>query len=460
MLQCITGQRDHSQRHQEITSLEPQEQGELATKSKQLQKRAEIIEREAWRLFMETNPGEQDQKNHDANVSAIMKKQIGKLKRQIDCMPNQDEDLKSAQRKVERTQHLIECMGKPLSEFSEKQLEDHEWALYAQAVYMHQAVNLQQEAYLLLELTNQEPEKYLNQLDQLDKRHQKLQVELNQRPESTAGWRSITNLQEKYIGQSTHIREMLADCYYKQGEYIKAAPLYQEVLAFQERTFYYDHSDIVQTREMLADCYYKQGKYTEAEPLYQDALAFQESTLDRDHLDIVRTRKMLADCYYMQNKYAQAASLYSSVQSSRIWDHPDTTQIQRMNTIEHLIEDNRLPQAYRAFHAPDRPKSEGEVSSFNEGQPDKKVDWDEAELPFRDLMRKSYEVAQASPKIAQEIAPDRWINILFTEEDANTFREEFRRLSLLNETGHDFCMRAREDGEVGPLMKSSGLTSS
>ncbi len=67
--------------------------------------------------------------------------------------------------------------------------------------------------------------------------------------------------------------------------------------------------------------------------------------------------------------------------------------------------------------------------------------WSKHELDFLDLMRK---VAKASSKIAQEMAPDRWVNVLFTEEDANTFREKFRRLSFLNEISHSFCMKARD----------------
>jgi HEAT repeat protein len=68
--------------------------------------------------------------------------------------------------------------------------------------------------------------------------------------------------------------------------------------------------------------------------------------------------------------------------------------------------------------------------------------WSDRELDILDLMRKYNEVAEASPKMVQEMEPDRWVNVLLTEEETSAFREKFRRLSFLNEISHAFCMRA------------------
>ncbi len=83
------------------------------------------------------------------------------------------------------------------------------------------------------------------------------------------------------------------------------------------------------------------------------------------------------------------------------------------------------------------PNTRSERPTFHEGQPD----WTESEPPFFKLMRKYEEVAEASPKVAQ----DRWLNVLFTEKEANALREKFSRISLANNISHAFCMKARGD---------------
>ncbi len=83
------------------------------------------------------------------------------------------------------------------------------------------------------------------------------------------------------------------------------------------------------------------------------------------------------------------------------------------------------------------PNTRLEGPTSHERQPD----WTEYEPPFFKLMRKCDEVAKASSKVAQ----DRWLNVLFTEKEANALREEFSRIALANEDGHASCLKARGD---------------
>ena len=86
------------------------------------------------------------------------------------------------------------------------------------------------------------------------------------------------------------------------------------------------------------------------------------------------------------------------------------------------------------------PNAHSERPISNERQPD----WTESEPSFLTLMRKYEEVAEASPKMAQ----DRWLNVLFTREEVSALREKFRRITLANEISHTFCLRARGDDQT------------
>jgi hypothetical protein len=96
------------------------------------------------------------------------------------------------------------------------------------------------------------------------------------------------------------------------------------------------------------------------------------------------------------------------------------------------------------------PNARSERSTSNEGQPGETahtegvpldVGRDRLESDFLELQMDSNQVAETLQKIAQ----DRLLNVLFTEESSNAFREKFRKISLANKISHVFCTIARGD---------------
>ena len=75
----------------------------------------------------------------------------------------------------------------------------------------------------------------------------------------------------------------LAQVYEKQGKYSEAEPLYQRVLAIDEKVLGKDHGAIINDLDNLAVTYIKQKKYKEAEELFTKAVALDEKTYGKDH---------------------------------------------------------------------------------------------------------------------------------------------------------------------------------
>jgi tetratricopeptide (TPR) repeat protein len=79
----------------------------------------------------------------------------------------------------------------------------------------------------------------------------------------------------------------LADLYNDQKKVTEAEPLYQRLLAIEEKIQGSDHPDVATTLYRLAKLYHAQGKTTGAEPLYQRALAIKDRVLGPTHPDVV-----------------------------------------------------------------------------------------------------------------------------------------------------------------------------
>ena len=79
----------------------------------------------------------------------------------------------------------------------------------------------------------------------------------------------------------------LADLYNDQKKFTEAEPLYQRLLAIEEKIQGSDHPDVATTLYRLAKLYHAQGKSTEAEPLYQRALAIRDRVMGPTHPDVV-----------------------------------------------------------------------------------------------------------------------------------------------------------------------------
>ena len=79
----------------------------------------------------------------------------------------------------------------------------------------------------------------------------------------------------------------LADLDNDQKKFTEAEPLYQRLLAIEEKIQGADHPDVATTLYRLAKLYHAQGKTTEAEPLYQRALAIKDRVLGPTHPDVV-----------------------------------------------------------------------------------------------------------------------------------------------------------------------------
>ncbi len=67
----------------------------------------------------------------------------------------------------------------------------------------------------------------------------------------------------------------LAALYQAQGNYAKAAPLYQRSLAILEKALGPEHPDVAASLNNLAFLYHVQGRYAEAEPLHKRSLAIR-----------------------------------------------------------------------------------------------------------------------------------------------------------------------------------------
>jgi len=102
----------------------------------------------------------------------------------------------------------------------------------------------------------------------------------------------------------------VANCYYFQGRYAEAEPLYKRSLVIKENSLGKDHPSVATTLNNLAGLYRQQGRYAEAEPLYKRSLVIKENSLGKDHPDVATTLNNLAGLYYKQEKYQEAAEMF------------------------------------------------------------------------------------------------------------------------------------------------------
>jgi len=79
----------------------------------------------------------------------------------------------------------------------------------------------------------------------------------------------------------------LAQLYDDQKKSAEAEPLYQRLLAIEEKRLGPDHPDLATTLYHLAKLYQAHGKSAEAEPLYQRALEIKDRVLGPTHPDVI-----------------------------------------------------------------------------------------------------------------------------------------------------------------------------
>ena len=101
----------------------------------------------------------------------------------------------------------------------------------------------------------------------------------------------------------------LAQLYDDQKKSANAEPLYQRLLAIEEKTLGPDHPDVATTLYSLAKLYQAQGKSAEAEPLYERALAIRDRVLGPTHPDVVMILESYAALLRETNRTDDTARL-------------------------------------------------------------------------------------------------------------------------------------------------------
>ncbi|MGH7204581.1 MAG: tetratricopeptide repeat protein [Nitrospiraceae bacterium] len=110
----------------------------------------------------------------------------------------------------------------------------------------------------------------------------------------------------------------LAQLYDDQKKYADAEPLYQRLLAIDEKTLGPDHPDVATILYRLAKLYQARGKYAEAEPLYQRALAIREGVLGPTHPDVIMILESYAALLRDTNRTDDTARLIEArIKASR-----------------------------------------------------------------------------------------------------------------------------------------------
>lgn len=102
----------------------------------------------------------------------------------------------------------------------------------------------------------------------------------------------------------------LADSLYRQSRYAEAEPLYQLVLAIDEKVHGAEHPDVATGLNNLAALYQAQGRHAEAEALHRRALAVRERVLGGEHPDVGQSLNNLAVLYKEAGRYSEAELLY------------------------------------------------------------------------------------------------------------------------------------------------------
>ena len=95
------------------------------------------------------------------------------------------------------------------------------------------------------------------------------------------------------------------------GDYDGAAEIYEQIVAWEQRSLGPEHPDTANSLHYLASLYNEQGLYLKAEPIFLRVLAIHKKVLDPEHPDTARTINNLALLYDNQGLYTKAELLYS-----------------------------------------------------------------------------------------------------------------------------------------------------
>ncbi len=122
----------------------------------------------------------------------------------------------------------------------------------------------------------------------------------------------------------------LAILYRDEGQYGRAAPLYERALAIREGAHGKDHPLVAQSLNNLANLYSDQGQYGRAESLLERALAIREGAQGKDHPEVAALLNNLASLYSDEGQYGRAEPLLERALAIREGalggDHPDVAQ--------------------------------------------------------------------------------------------------------------------------------------
>ncbi|HEV8237740.1 MAG TPA: serine/threonine-protein kinase [Thermoanaerobaculia bacterium] len=103
-----------------------------------------------------------------------------------------------------------------------------------------------------------------------------------------------------------HALSNLAVLYRDEGKLDQAAVLFEEMIAWQEKTLGPEHSDVIANVNNVADLYRMVGRYAKAEALFQRALAVNIKVMGPEHPRVATTLSNLAMVYRLEGKYRQA----------------------------------------------------------------------------------------------------------------------------------------------------------
>lgn len=132
--------------------------------------------------------------------------------------------------------------------------------------------------------------------------------------QATPLFEEMVALQEKQLGPE-HPELManlnnLSDIYRNQGRYAKAESLLKRVLSVNERVMGPEHPNVATSLNNLAMVYRVQGKYRDAEALYRRTLAIDEKVKGLNNPDVASSLHNLAVLYREEGRYSEAEPLF------------------------------------------------------------------------------------------------------------------------------------------------------
>ncbi|MER5462041.1 FxSxx-COOH system tetratricopeptide repeat protein [Streptomyces sp. NPDC002668] len=126
----------------------------------------------------------------------------------------------------------------------------------------------------------------------------------------------------------------------RQGQDVRAIPLYETTLAQREQVLGDTHPDTLSSRNNLANAYRAAGDLRRAIPLFETALAQREQALGDSHPDTLSSRNNLAHAYESAGDLRRAIPLFETTltQCKQVLgdSHPDT--LSSRNNLAHAYE--------------------------------------------------------------------------------------------------------------------------